>query len=533
MIAVLSMATAVFSQKLIDVILPNKQLTKLWLGIGLLTVLLFAKSGIGYLRTYFLIRQSKDFNSRLMGDFYGKLLALPKLFFDTRKIGDITARINDTRRIQSVISYLVGNVVIDVLVVLISTAFVFIYSWQVGLIALSSVPFYTFLVLKYNPKIMEAQKNVMRNYAMTESHFVDTIGGVGAIKSGNRTSFFTTVGTAIYNFFQEQVFALGTIGNRYGVINEIFNGLMISSILGYCSWMVLNENLQLGEMMAILSIAVGMVGAIARLATINIQLQEAKVAFDRMYEFAALTPEAENTDNSIKLGGVKSLVIRDLSFRFAGKSQLLKRINLALQRGEMTVLVGEVGCGKSVLLQIIQRFYGFESGSITVNGTNDITDFALNDWRNQLGVMPQEIKLFSGTLLDNIILGNVAEEAERAIDFCKEMGFDRYFEALPQSYATIVGEEGVNLSGGQRQLVGLARALYQNPTVLLLDELTAAMDSKTAAFVMDLLQRLKPNLAILMITHRLDITTEIDRMYKIENGVTEILNAADYQQTKI
>jgi ATP-binding cassette subfamily B protein len=199
----------------------------------------------------------------------------------------------------------------------------------------------------------------------------------------------------------------------------------------------------------------------------------------------------------------------------------------------MTVLVGEVGCGKSVLLQIIQRFYGFESGSITVNGTNDITDFALNDWRNQLGVMPQEIKLFSGTLLDNIILGNVAEEAERAIDFCKEMGFDRYFEALPQSYATIVGEEGVNLSGGQRQLVGLARALYQNPTVLLLDELTAAMDSKTAAFVMDLLQRLKPNLAILMITHRLDITTEIDRMYKIENGVTEILNAADYQQTKI
>jgi ATP-binding cassette subfamily B protein len=532
-IAVLSMATAVFSQKLIDVILPNKQLTKLWLGIGLLAVLLFAKSGIGYLRTYFLIRQSKDFNSRLMGDFYGKLLALPKLFFDTRKIGDITARINDTRRIQSVISYLVGNVVIDVLVVLISTAFVFIYSWQVGLIALSSVPFYTFLVLKYNPKIMEAQKNVMRNYAMTESHFVDTIGGVGAIKSGNRTSFFTTVGTAIYNFFQEQVFALGTIGNRYGVINEIFNGLMISSILGYCSWMVLNENLQLGEMMAILSIAVGMVGAIARLATINIQLQEAKVAFDRMYEFAALTPEAENTDNSIKLGGVKSLVIRDLSFRFAGKSQLLKRINLALQRGEMTVLVGEVGCGKSVLLQIIQRFYGFESGSITVNGTNDITDFALNDWRNQLGVMPQEIKLFSGTLLDNIILGNVAEEAERAIDFCKEMGFDRYFEALPQSYATIVGEEGVNLSGGQRQLVGLARALYQNPTVLLLDELTAAMDSKTAAFVMDLLQRLKPNLAILMITHRLDITTEIDRMYKIENGVTEILNAADYQQTKI
>ncbi|MFT6204510.1 MAG: ATP-binding cassette subfamily B protein [Spirosomataceae bacterium] len=220
-IAVLSMATAVFSQKLIDVILPNKQLTKLWLGIGLLAFLLVAKAGISFLRTYFLIRQSKDFNSRLMGDFYGKLLALPKLFFDTRKIGDITVRINDTRRIQSVISYLVGSVVIDALVVIIPTAFVFIYSWQVGLIALSSTPFYTFLVWKYNPKIIEAQRNVMRNYAMTESHFVDAIGGVGAIKSGNKTPFFTQIGTTIYSSFQEQVFTLGTIGNRYNVINEI------------------------------------------------------------------------------------------------------------------------------------------------------------------------------------------------------------------------------------------------------------------------------------------------------------------------
>ncbi|MFB0908112.1 MAG: ABC transporter ATP-binding protein [Spirosomataceae bacterium] len=203
--------------------------------------------------------------------------------------------------------------------------------------------------------------------------------------------------------------------------------------MAYCSFMVLNADLQLGEMMAILSIAVGMVGAIARLATTNIQLQEAKVAFDRMYEFAALKPEENNISESTKMGGVKLLVIKDLSSRFAGKSALLKDVNLALKRGEMTVLLGEVGSGKSVLLQIIQRFYGFENGSITVNDSTNIQDFNLTDWREKLGVMPQEIKLFSGTLLDNIILGNVAEEAERAMTFCKEMGFDRYFEALPQA----------------------------------------------------------------------------------------------------
>jgi ATP-binding cassette subfamily B protein len=144
------------------------------------------------------------------------------------------------------------------------------------------------------------------------------------------------------------------------------------------------------------------------------------------------------------------------------------------------------------------------------------------EWRNLIGVVPQEIKIFSGTLIDNITLGHFTDEAQKAIKFYKEYGFDQFFETLPQNYLTILGEEGINLSGGQRQLVCIARALYSNPEILLLDEPTAAMDRKTEIFVIELLKKLKKDKIILMVTHRQNFEGLADDIFILENG--SILN---------
>jgi ATP-binding cassette subfamily B protein len=348
-------------------------------------------------------------------------------------------------------------VVIDALVFVISAVFVFVYSWQIGLVALVSIPLFGWLVWKYNNRILEAQKAVMSQYAATESHFVDAVSGIGAIKGANKENFFAQVGKAVYSIFQEQIYQLGTLGNRYGLLNGVFNTLMVIAILGLASVMVLSKKLLLGEMMAILSIGMGMVGAIGRLATTNLRIQEAKVAFDRMYEFASVKPENKGdlTQTSTALN-LNSLHVKNLSFRFAGKAELLKNIDLRLARGKISVLMGEVGSGKSILLEILQKFRLFESGEIVINNELSLSDIEANVWRKQIGVVPQEVKIFSGTLIDNITLGNFMEEAENAVEFCRKYCFDKFFEALPQDYLTIVGEEGVNLSGGQKQMVGLA-----------------------------------------------------------------------------
>ncbi len=272
-------------------------------------------------------------------------------------------------------------------------------------------------------------------------------------------------------------------------------------------------------MMAILSIALGMIAAIGRLILTNIQVQEARVAFNRMYEFAGLETERQEGQTSQKeKWSVNTLIIKNLSFRFAGKKALLENISLNLKKGKLTVIMGEVGSGKSVLLRLLQKFRDYEGGQILINGENELKNTESADWRTAIGVVPQEVKIFSGTLLDNITLGNFMEEAEKAVEFCKVLGFDQFFESLPQDYLTILGEEGVNLSGGQRQLVGLARALYNNPEVLILDEPTAAMDRKTEGFVIELLRTLKADKIILMVSHRRNFDGLADDIFVMENG---------------
>ncbi|MFN3488613.1 MAG: ATP-binding cassette domain-containing protein [Emticicia sp.] len=167
----------------------------------------------------------------------------------------------------------------------------------------------------------------------------------------------------------------------------------------------------------------------------------------------------------------------------------------------------------------MQKFQAYEAGETLINEAISLKNIASNVWRSKIGIVPQEIKIFNGTLLDNIVLGNIIEEGEKAINFCETLRLNQFFETLPQGYLTIVGEEGINLSGGQKQLLALARALYRKPNLLLLDEVTSAMDSKTEQFVLDLLEKLKPNLAILMITHNKNIAEIADNVYELANGI--------------
>ncbi len=182
-ISSLGMAMAVFSQKLIDDILPSKNINKLITGIILVAFLLFVRVIFSALRDYLLIRQNRDFSNRIINRFYSSLLNLPKPFFDTRKIGELVARLNDTQRIQKVINVIVGNTVINILVTITSLAFLFYYSWRTGLIALFSLPIYFFIIYRFNNKIIKAQKEVMQGYAFSESNYISTMQGIATIKN--------------------------------------------------------------------------------------------------------------------------------------------------------------------------------------------------------------------------------------------------------------------------------------------------------------------------------------------------------------
>ena len=517
-ISALGMVMAVFSQKLIDVILPAKDLPKLFLSIGLVAFLMIVRVGFMALRQFMLLTQSKQFNNRIIDLFYSALLFLPKSFFDTRKIGELIARLNDTSRIQRVITQIAGNFVIDILISLTSIAFLFFYSWQTALIAVLSLPFYFFLIYRFNSRIISSQQEVMASYAYNESNYVSTMTGISAIKNFNRQARYSEMNKTIYGNFQDKIFDLGKINIRLGFLSGFAGVAFLMAILAYASYLVFNEQMLLGKLMAVLGIASTLIPSISNLALISIPINEAKVAFNRMFEFTNITPE---TKEIVKDEGIKfqSLELQNLSFRFPRRKQILKNINIKLNKGELIAIIGESGCGKSTLAFILQKFYEAESGIIVINGNSALNEINTNSWREIIGVVPQDIHIFNGNVIDNICLGDIEKEGQKVLKFLIEFGFAKFIDSLPQGYLTILGEEGINLSGGQKQMIAFARAIYRNPQILILDEATSAMDKETEEFITALLLKLKKDIAVFYISHRFHVLKNIsDNIFIIKDG---------------
>lgn len=525
-IAGLGLSTALFTQKLVDEILPKNQVNKMISGLIILLCLLIAKSIVAFLRQIFLLKQTKDFNERITGSFISKLLYLPKLFFDTRKTGDLISRLNDTQRIQRSVAFLSGSFVIDFLIVIVSSVYLFHYHYGIAFTTLAAIPLMGLITFKFKKRILTQNTEAMASYSANESNYIDVIQGVSVIKAANKEGDFIRRSISYFSKFQLKNYILGKTSNQFNLFVETFASIIIVLIIAQVSYLTLHKQLKIGEMMAILSIAISIIPSCTRLMLTNLQIQEAIVAFNRIYEFADTAPE---NDGDLLIaedewdGVFEQIEIKDLSFRFAGRTPLLKGINLEIYNGKISVLLGNSGCGKSTLLQILQKFYSQESGFVLVNGKYELQNIPTRKWRNLIGVVPQEIKLFNSSIIENICLSEQESDFEEVLKLCKGYGMESFFYQFPQGLATRIGEDGLSLSGGQKQIVGLLRALFNKPQLLLLDEATASLDPDMETFILNLLITLKKNMAIFLITHKESTALMADFKFTIQDKVVSKL----------
>jgi ATP-binding cassette subfamily B protein len=523
-VALLGLSMSIFSQKLIDNILPSHNLQKLITGIALLSALLLFRIGFILLREFLVIKQSQDFNNRINNHFFSNLLRLPKLFFDNRKIGELVARLNDTHRVQDVIKSLVSGTVLDTLVCITSIALLWLYSPIVALICIASLPIYFFIIYRNNRKIIDAQRCIMQSYAQNESNYMATMQGVSTIKNDNKQDFFLKQNTAIFGDFQSKIFRLGMINIGMSWQAGLAGVAFLIGILCYTSIAVLNKDLKLGELMAIIGLSSSLLPSIGNLALVFISVNEAKVAFDRMYDIVSVEKEQQQGKAICEISKIE---ITDISFRFAGRKPLFEHVSFSLIKGKVTAIIGESGGSKTTLANILQKSYEWEQGKIIVNNNLALQEVSLEDWRTKTGVIPQEIYIFNGNILYNIILDENAD-IERVQKLIEEYDLVEFIHNLPNGLMTLVGEEGINLSGGQKQIIGLLRVLYRNPQFYILDEPTAALDKKSEKLVINILERLKQTSIILLITHRLSLIDKIaDSIYTLENGYlkkNEVMN---------
>ena len=504
----LGMSMSIFSQKLIDDILPKKKLNVLLLSIGFLSFLLFARVIIQALREFYIIKQSKEFNQRINKTFFSSLLHLPKMFFDTRKIGDFVARLNDTQRIQTVIKHLITNTAVDILGVFISIGFLFYYSWKLALVCLVVSPIIFYIIFRFNKQIIESQKNVMQSYSINEANYIDSIRGIDVIKGFGKQDLFLKRNILIFGNFQTKIFELGRLNLKIALYSGLALVVFLIAILGFSSYNVLNNEIKVGELMAIIGIASSLLSSITNLALVSIPIQEAKVAFDRMFEYSSIPKEKIE---GLEISNIESIEIKNLDFRFNGRSKLLNDVSLKLEKGKITCLLGESGNGKTTFAEILQKNYIQEKGEIIINRSINLNEISISNWRKHISVVPQNIQLFNGTVLENIILDEHLDEQK--LQSVINLGFEKFINSLPQNMLTIVGEEGVNLSGGQKQLLGWMRALYHNPQFLILDEPTSSLDKENRDFIYKLIDKLKDTTIIFIISHHLEdlknISTDI------------------------
>jgi ATP-binding cassette subfamily B protein len=524
-IALLNMTTLVFTEKLLDVVLPSRDLSLLFKTVSIWFLLLVFVTGLNYIRSIILIKQAYRFNIRVFRFFFKRLLKMPKSFFDTKRQGDMIARMNDTQRIQQNIKTVIADSFIELCVVLIALIFLFSYSSKVALIILIAFPVLFMCSLLFNEIIKKLQSKMFGNYAQTESNYIDTISGIETIKVFNKEGRYFNKNTKVYLSFQKAILNIVKQDINQNTLIDFCGTIISVSAISYAVLLAFNRIIEIGDMIAIISLIFMIIEAIKNLVQLNIEIFESKIAIERMFDFVKRSEQIETTfkEGYKTINDIFSIDLKEISFFYPGQDYLITNGSMKLKKGEITFLKGQSGSGKSTVSQLLLKFYKQNSGNIIINNEFQLDEIDTTVWRSYVSYVPQNIKIFNGDVLYNIVLDDTVDE-NKVINFCEEkLKINPFFSKFKDSYWTILGEEGIKPSGGEKQIIALARALYKKPKILILDEATSSMDALTQKRIWELLNSIKEEMIIFFITHdeKLTINSK-NNVYKVEDKMISL-----------
>ncbi len=519
-IAILSLVPAIFMQNLMDSLLPSQSSYSLFVGFTLFGAVLITRACFIHVKEIVIAIQRRGFISRISRGFESKLMNLPMSFFESFTTEKLISWRNDMKYIEGIISSLIRDLWLNVLLICMSVGFIFFYNFFLGILALASIFIYVFLGTRNLTRLVDLKQECATFHSQDESNHVNHQQLISLIKSFGKEKMFSKIARDSSKLLQDKIYSLDILVDQKKTKLTIVTVFLVTLIMAIISSLNLFENLTVGEVFAVFILTLTIYSSVGKLTAYNLQIQEGKVILDRLFEFESLEPEynANGLESKSSVDPEEfSLLVKDISFRFSGNRPLFKNVSFSVKRGELVTIFGETGTGKSSIFRILLRFDEVESGQIIFN-QKDWKEIDVCDWRKKMVVVPQKIKLMNSTLIGNLCFENITEEAAPVMEFCKKFHFDKYFESLPQGYLTLVGEDGVNLSGGYKQLVAIARALYKKPSLLLLDDATNCMDKKMADFTIDLLNSVKKNTAVILLTNRLPAASKANRIYVLDKG---------------
>jgi ATP-binding cassette subfamily B protein len=409
--------------------------------------------------------------------------------------------------------------VVNSLIVGFSIGLMFLYYWKLAMIMLAIVPVYLLLYWISNYVNKKWQRVLMENSAELEAQLVESLNAAGTIKRFGMEAYANIKTESRFVVLLQSIYKSSLKGLALTTGSDFITRLFTIIILWAGCFFVIKRELSPGELLSFYALIGYFTGPATSLIGANKNIQDALIAADRLFEIIDLETETGN-ENTIELTPdlLGDICFHEVDFRYGTRAAVFEGLNLLIKKGTTTAVVGESGSGKSTLLSLLQNLYPIKAGTITIGG-NDIRYISNKSLRERVAVVPQQIDLFAGTIIENIALGEPEPDLKKIISISQQLGMDAFIEKLPATYHTLLSEQGINLSGGQRQRIAIARALYRNPDILILDEATSSLDTQSEKMVQQALVSYKATgKTMIIIAHRLSTVKDADDILVLNEG---------------
>lgn len=492
------------------------------IALGMLGVL-FLQATFSFLRVELFSRVSEKTMRDIRLNLYQKMMSLPIPFIEQRRVGELTSRLTaDVGQLQDVFSFTLAEFVRQITTVFLGIILIFWVSSSLSLVMLSTFPFIILGAVLFGKFIRRLSKSVTDDLAGANTVAEETLQSIQAVKSFTNEVFEVNRYKTVLN----KVVGNSIQAARYRglfiafTIFAIFGGIVL--VLWYGLGLVESGQLTIGKLISFILYTTFIAAAAGGLGDLYGQIQKTLGASERIMEILDQPGEYSENEDAAKSGQGKfngHIEFREIGFRYPARPEVevLKKLSLSIQPGQKVALVGQSGAGKSTIVQLLMRFYHPVDGNIQIDGHN-LKTIDLHHLRSNIGIVPQEVILFGGTIEENIRYGKpeaTMEEIKLAAELANALQF---IQTFPEGFQTLVGERGIKLSGGQRQRIAIARAILKDPAILILDEATSSLDAESEGLVQEALDRLMENRTTIIIAHRLATVRKADCIFVIKDG---------------
>ncbi len=520
------LVTPLFIQVIIDKVLAHHAVTTLQVVAGVFFIVVLFDAVLNLMRNYLLYHTANKIDGGLGAKVYRHLLSLPYRYFETRKVGNIIARVRELENLRQFMTNISLTVLLDTIFSVVFIVIMMLYSVMLTVLVLCFIAVIGAISFFVTPAIKSRLDDKFQKGAAAQSFLVESVTGVQTVKS------LAIEGKMVRNWENHlgdyilSAFRLSNLGNAAVISSQLLQKLMTLAVIYFGVSLVFENRLSVGQLIAFQMFASQLSGPVLRLVHMWQDFQQARLSLERIGDI--INTPSEVVGGQVAVRELKGdIVFKDVRFKYSPDGPLvLDGVSLRIAPGSMVGIVGRSGSGKSTVAKLIQRLYLPTEGTLTVDGI-DVRHMDPLQLRYKIGMVPQECFLFSGTIRENVSMAMPDAPMERIIGACQAAGAHEFIMEMPLGYETYVEERGVSLSGGQKQRIAVARALMTNPPILIFDEATSSLDYESEKIIQRNLAHIGKDRTIILVAHRLSIMRGCDVIFVIDKG--RIVEAGNHE----